>query len=88
MRVELKEKERLELSELYLKRYAMIKDAETLQNQLTELQRKLMEINREIQTKQDALLKNKKIQASNIQPVFEDYRLIALEVQEKGGEED
>jgi len=82
MRVELKEKERLELSELYLRRYAIIKDIETLQRQIAELQQEIMTLNQKITKRQDALLKARKIKAKSVQPVFENYSLVGLEVEE------
>jgi len=88
MRIDLKEQERLELGNLYLKRYAILSDIDHLRQRILTLQQKVAELENQIQTKQDEFLKERGVTSKQVQPIFEDYELVALEAEgEKGGEE-
>jgi len=85
MRIELGELDRAELSELWLKRYALIKDVETLQKQLEDLRGKVAPIETEIRQRQLDIAKGEAgdVKPEEIRPIIEDYRLVALEIPDK-----
>ena len=82
MRIELPERQRLELGEMYLRRYAILKDIEALRHQFRVLQDQLASVEKEIANAQKEYLREHGIQVKSINPIFENYRLIALEVEE------
>jgi len=82
VRIELPERQRLELGEMYLRRYAILKDIEALRHQFGMLQDQLASVEKEIANAQKEYLREHGIQVKSINPIFENYRLIALEVEE------
>jgi len=89
MRIELGELDRAELSELWLKRYALIKDIEALQRQLGDLRGKIAPIETEIRQRQLDIAKGQKndVKPEDVQPVIEDYRLVGLEIPDEEDKE-
>lgn len=75
MRIQLKEEDRVKLSELYLRRQLILQDIE-------RLQRLAQDISLQIQSEQLRVTKEqfKDPKEDQIRPLFQDYRLVGLEV--------
>jgi len=75
MRIELKEDDRVRLSELYLRRQLILQDIE-------RLQRLAQDISLQIQSEQFRVAKEqfKDLKEDQIRALFRDYQLVGLEV--------